>query len=314
MKTSVQHGPVRGGAIIRQREGMRQNRERGIVKGPDWLGCDPVAQRDERLLSDLDWSQLPEMGEGQARRGRLPHPARAYRGALVVMVEEKLATVSALRRYGCEHPALVWLLEGRVVPDEHSPYGVDVPSSVPVDGHLRAKLRTLGPRTLNALLSSTRPVAQTLIPNLSQSVVLDVKHSYAPVKENKPRQPVTDRYDPPRQPRGDRDCRWGVKRRRNRDAATTETEYGWGYGSGLAVTPTPDGQALILSDFTQPFNQTDGTDGLPLLNRAMTNLGQAPRQVIADGPLMLGISTSGRQNCTVWTRLPSTRGALNPLS
>ncbi len=38
----------------------------------------------------------------------------------------------------------------------------------------------------------------------------------------------------------------------------------------------------MLSDFTQPFNQNDVTYGLKLLNRAMLNLGQAPRQVIAD--------------------------------
>jgi hypothetical protein len=261
---------------------MLQSRERVMVKVPDWLGYDEVAQRYERWMSDLDWSQIAEIDEGQARRGKLPHPERAYLGAFIVMVEEKLTSGSALRRYLCEHPALVWLLGWRVVPDEHSVYGFDVQRSVPVAGHLRAKLRTLEPGTLRALLSSTLQVAQALMPNLQQSVVLDVKHIYAPVKENNPRQYVAERYNPQRQPRGDRDCRLGVKRRTNRETATTETEYVWGYGSGIAVTPTPDGQALVLSDYTQPFNQNDVTYGLKLLNRAMTNLGQAPRQVIAD--------------------------------
>ncbi len=188
---------------------MQQNRQWVMVKVPEGLGDDRVAARYEQLLKDLDWSQIAEIDDGQARRGRLPHPERAYVGAFVVMVEEKLTTVSALRRYLGEHPALVWLLEWQVVPDEQSVYGFDVQRSVPVDGHLRAKLRTLGMGAVNALLAGTLQVAQTLMGELSQSAVLDVKHIYAPVKENNPRQYVAARYNPYRQPRGDRDCRLG---------------------------------------------------------------------------------------------------------
>ncbi len=69
-------GQIGGGGIILQREGIQQNRPRAIVKVPEGLGDDRVAARYEQLLKDLDWSQIAEIDDGQARRGRLPHPER----------------------------------------------------------------------------------------------------------------------------------------------------------------------------------------------------------------------------------------------
>src|SRR5438876_902732 len=96
---------------------------------------------------------------------------------------------------------------------------------------------------------------------------------------------MTVRYSghawPSQQPPGDKDCRLGVKRRDNRlddtGKSRTQSDCLGGYGSGLAVTSTPDKQVVVLAEYTQPFNQNDVTYALPLLNRAMMNLGFAPR-------------------------------------
>ena len=274
---------IGGDTIILQREVLLQNRQRVTVQVPDWLGHDPVAQRYERLLNDVGWEQIAEIDERLPRRGRLPHPQRAYGGALLVMIEEHLAGGAALRRYLAEHPALVWLLQWRVQPDASSPFGFDVEGSLPTADHLQARLRRLDERLLAKLLSNSLTAIRQVMPEVGQTVVLDTKHIYARVKENNPRAYIRERYDPQRQPTGDPDCRLGVKRRKNQgDSASSETEYLWGYGSGLAVSPTSDGDAVVLADFTQPFNENDVTYALPLLNRAMYHLGFAPRNVIAD--------------------------------
>ena len=79
---------------------------------------------------------------------------------------------------------------------------------------------------------------------MGDTPVIDTKHIYAWVKENNPREFITDRYDPKKQPTGDPDCRLGVKRSRNQDEETkaqtkVEKEYLWGYGTGIMAATHP---------------------------------------------------------------------------
>ena len=57
--------------------------------------------------------------------------------------------------------------------------------------------------TLQALFKKSVEALQAEIPGLSRSIVGDTKHIYAWVKENYPRQYLTDRYDPDKQPMGE---------------------------------------------------------------------------------------------------------------
>ncbi len=265
---------------------MQQNRQVVRVEAPEWFQYDAVAQRYEALFEMLDWRVVPENDDQVVQPGRLAHPEAAYIKALLVMLTEKQEYVTDVYDYLCEHPALVWVVGFRVKADRQSPYGFKVMESVPSAGHLRRKLRSLDPKVLTDLLAGTIQALREVIPGVGESVILDVKHIYAYVKENNPRAYVRERYDPTKQPRGDRDCRLGVKQRTNRvdenGQSRTEAECLWGYGSGVAVSQTPDKQVVVVAEHTQPFNQTDVTYGLLLLNRAMMNLGFAPHTLIAD--------------------------------
>jgi hypothetical protein len=196
-----------GETIILQREVVLHNRQRVKVTAPDWFRHDKVAQRYEALFEMLDWTVVREKEDSAGQRGRLPHPEAAYIKAMLVMIEDKHEYVSDLHDYLSEHPALVWVLGFRVVPDTHSPYSFDIEQSLPSAGPLRRKLRSLAPSILTRLLAGTLHALREAIPGLGERVIVDVKHIYANVKENNPRAYVKDRYAPSQQPRGDRDCR-----------------------------------------------------------------------------------------------------------
>lgn len=224
---------------------MQQNREVVRVEAPEWFEHDAVARRYEALFGMLDWSVVREKADADVKPGRLGHPLSAYIKALLVMQAEKQEYVTEVYRYLCEHPALVWVVGFRVQAEASSPYGFQVEATVPSAGHLRRMLRTLEARVLTELLAGTAAAVREVCPTLGEQVILDVKHIYAHVKENNPRAYVRGRYDPSRQPRGDRDCRLGVKKRTNRQekdgVRRTEGEYVWGYGTGVAMALTPDG-------------------------------------------------------------------------
>lgn len=272
--------------MILQREVLLQNRTVQTVKAPEWFAYDPVAKRYEAFFEYLDWTKVPERDESRAWPGRLPHPEVAYVKAYQVMICEGKEYVTDLRRYLVEHPALVWLLGFRVKPDRESPYGFDIGASVPTARHLRRKLRNLDERMLAALLADTVAALAVEIPGLGKTTSLDTKHIYAHVKENNPRAYVKERFDPTKQPSGDPDCRLGVKRSTNQideqGNMTTEKEYLWGYGTGVAATRTPDGDEVVLAEYTQPFNANDVTYGLSLLEQARVNLGYPPHNITAD--------------------------------
>jgi len=143
---------------------------------------------------------------------------------------------------------------------------------------LREKLRTLDQELLQALLHATVHALQDDIPGLGEVVAFDVKHIYAWVRENNPRQSMRDLYCKERQPIDDPECRVGVKRSTNQeqpDGSTKEVkEYLWGYGSGVAAATDPVYGDVVLAEYTLPFNEADVTYYCPLYRRAVVATNQ----------------------------------------
>lgn len=247
---------------------------------------DPVVQRYRAFFALLDWSVVPERDPQRPWPGTPPHPAAAYVKALLVKLCEGKPFVTDLRTYLVEHPLLVLELGFRPVPDPAEPYGFDPKRTVPGARWLRHQQQTLVPAVLAALLAGTVAALRAAIPDLGTTVAVDVKHLYAWVRENNPRERVPHRFDPARQPRGDPDCRLGAKRLANQDGAPgtrgPAKEYLWGYGTGIATATVPAYGDAVLAEVTQPFNAQDVTYYHPVYAQAVANLGQRPTNVAAD--------------------------------
>lgn len=186
--------------------------------------CDPVVLRYRTLFAVLDWSMIPEPVLDPSRPGRRPHPERAYVKALLIKVCEHFDSCTQLRRFLIEHPLLVLELDFRLKLASEAPFGFDVEHSVPCDRWLRNIQQTIDSGILHTLLVQTVHALQAAIPGLGETVAVDVKHLYAWVQENNLRAYVKERYNPERQPRGDPDCRLGVKRSTNREQADGSTK------------------------------------------------------------------------------------------
>lgn len=234
----------------------------------------------------LEWDRVPERDARRAWPGHRPHPRQAYLKALLVKVNEGLRYVTQLRRYLVEHPVLVLLLGFRPVWDASQPYGLDVEQSVPGDRWLRHQQQHLSQAELQALLHGTVANLQAEIPGLGVSVAVDVKHIYAWVSANNPKAYVRERFNPAHQPRGDPDCRLGVKRQHNQlepDGTTrARKEYLWGYGTGLVSATDPRYGDVVLAEATQPFNENDISYFKPLHQQVRHMLGFAPTHWTAD--------------------------------
>jgi hypothetical protein len=191
-----------------------------------------------------------------------------------------------VRRFLVDHPLLVLEIGFRPAGDATQPYGFDVERTVPGGRWLRHWQQHLDNALLQALLRPTVRALQAEIPGLGETVACDVKHIYAWVQENNAKAYVAERYDPLRQPRGDADCRLGVKTSSNQveaDGTTKQTkEYVWGYGSGVAAATDPCYGDVVLAEYTQPFNEVDSTYYHPLYARTVATLGSPPRNVTAD--------------------------------
>ncbi len=227
---------------------------------------------------------MPERDESKPWPGKPPHPEKAYIKALLIKKQEKFDYVTELREYLVKHPLLVLEIGFIPVVDQQQLYGFDVEQTVPCDRWLRHKQQRLNNDTLQAVFKKTVEALQAEIPELGQTVVADVKHIYAWVKENNPRDFVVNRFDPDRQPAGDLDCRLGVKRSSNQDdpQKQAQKEYLWGYGSGVMAATSPEYGDVVLAEYTQPFNETDITYFGPLYERVVANLGGRPRYFAAD--------------------------------
>jgi hypothetical protein len=242
---------------------------------------DPVVRRYRAFFALLDWAVVPERDPHRPWPGSPPHPKTAYVKALLVKLCEGKRFVTELRTFLLEHPLLVRELGFRPVVDATKPYGFDVERTVPGTRWLRHQQQTLDPAVLRALLAGTVQALQAELPGLGTTIAVDVKHLYAWVRENNPKEAIPHRHDPARQPRGDPDCRLGAKCRRNQ-AGKAEKEYLWGYGTGIATATDPVFGDVVLAEVTQPFNRQDITYYHPVYAQAVAHLGARPTNVTAD--------------------------------
>src|SRR5579859_7583333 len=127
---------------------------------------DRVVQRYRQLFALLEWDVLPT--RAAYLPGPHPHPESAYIKAFLVTLCEGKPSVTQVRRYLVEHPLLVLEVGFTPVLDPSAPYGFDVG------------------RTVQALCDE--------IPGLGETVAIAVKHIYAWVKENNPREFLTHRF------------------------------------------------------------------------------------------------------------------------
>ena len=242
----------------------------------------------------LDWSVISERDEARAWPGSPPHPQSAYVKALLIKINEHLEYTARLRRFLLKHPALVLAIGFRAVPNRALPFGLDVESTVPCDRHLRRKLQTFDNTPLQRLLGSTVATLRDEIPHAGDSIAMDVKHIYAWVRENNPREHISHRFDPARQPKGDPDCKLGVKESHNQGQPVTpsasasakpkteQKEYLWGYGTGITVSRDPTYGEFVVAEETRTFEQHDSRYFFSLITPTETRIGHGPKRFTAD--------------------------------
>jgi hypothetical protein len=250
------------------------------------LDHDPGVQRFRAFFALFEWSVVPELAIDPSRPGKRPHPPTTYIKALLLKVAEELTTCSRLRRYLLEHPLLVLELGFRPVLDFTQPYGFHVERTVPTARWVREKQHTLSQGVLQALLMETVQALREEIPGLGEVVSFDVTHIYAWVRENNPRVYVQGPFDVTHLPKGDPDCRLGVKKSSNQehpDGSTTKNKESlFGYGSGIATSTDPVYGDVVLAEYTQPFNEGDITYFFPLYLSVVATLGFFPTHIAAD--------------------------------
>ena len=250
------------------------------------LDHDPLIADYRAFFALLNWSVV-EAWEAQRPTPRRPaHPEAAYLKAFLIRIREGMSFTAGLRRFLLRHPLLVIELGFRLVLDPAAPYGFNVEETLPCEYWLRQKLRNFDPTLLQALLQSTVRDLKEEIPGLGETVAFDVKHIYGWVKENNERAYVKERYDKTRRLAGDPDCRLGVKRSTNQqqpDGSMKEKkELIWGYGTGVAVSTIAEYGAVVLADYTQPFNEGDITYFRPLYQQTVVALQGFPTHLTAD--------------------------------
>lgn len=250
------------------------------------LDHDPVVQRYRSFFALFDWSVVPEPVVDPSQPGKRPHPPTAYIKALLLKLEEGLTFCTRLRRFLVEHPLLVLELGFRPVLDWTQPYGFDVQHTVPTARWLREQQRTLSQGVLQTLLLRTVEELREEIPGLGEVVSFDVTHIYAWVRENNPRVYVQGPFDVTHIPKGDPDCRLGVKKSTNQEqpdgTKVVKKESLFGYGSGTATCTDPVYGDIVLAEYTQPFNEGDITYFPPLYFRTVATLGFFPTHLAAD--------------------------------
>jgi hypothetical protein len=149
---------------------------------------------------------------------------------------------------------------------------------------------------LQFLLSGTVSlIAQELPAQLAfgQEVSLDTKHIVAWVAENNPKAYILEsqRLDKTRQPKGDRDCKLGCKKKSNQQDEQPDKpdkpkkratqfscdRYFWGYNSGAVTTKVPGYGEFALAEMTLTFDKGDPTFFFPLLKATEQRLGFKPK-------------------------------------
>ena len=262
---------------------------------PDFVRHCPVATRYLALLTPLDWHCFPERGLKARGRHRHTLPHASFVATYLIKLQEGFRSTGKLRQYLADHPVLSWLLGLASAQKSFMPWRLEFQTRLPRTRHFNRILRSLPNASLQPLLGNLvhqlQAELRTIFPTFGHTIALDTKLILAWVKENNPKAYVKERYNPQHQPKGDRDCRLGVKRRRNLapenlPAPATNPVAGstrlsrldcyWGYASGVVATKVPDWGEFVLAEMTQPFNCADVSYFFPLMTTVEQRLGFRP--------------------------------------
>ncbi len=262
----------------------------------------PVAMKYLRLLAPLDWHNFQQRAPNRAWPGPKPQAYAPFVAAYLVKINEGHPYMSKLRQFLVEHPALVWLLGFPLSPSPQTKYGFNVEASVPTCRRLGQVLaHFLDNRSLQFLLDGTISlIAQKLPADIlfGDEISMDTKHIIAWVQENNPKAYVKlgQRLNKTSQPKGDRTCKLGCKKKFNQKPAKKTQPpkkdkkkkekratqhscdyYFWGYASGLIATKIPAYGEFVLAEFTQSFDKDDLTYFFPLIQAVVRRLSRKPR-------------------------------------
>jgi hypothetical protein len=247
------------------------------------------------LLSLMPWQRLPKRMAQHFLHGEVVSYSTLC-AAVLVKLDEGLVSMGHLHRYLQERPALTWILGFPGLRNDQPATQREVVNCLPTARHLTRLLRQMPTVYGQLLLDATvaliaDEVAARGLP-FGDEISLDTKLILAWVRENNPKDSVTNRYDKKDQPKGDPDCRLGCKRRRNlapADTPATPTaegipartrsvaEFYWGYGSGVVATKIDKVAEVVLAELTQPFNRADISYFFPLMTETERRLGRKPR-------------------------------------
>ena len=156
---------------------------------PAFVSACPVAGRYLELLGPLDWAHFPERPTQYPWPGPTPAPRAPYVAAYLVKLDEGLRSMGHLRRYLCEHPALVWILGFPLTPDPTAPHGFAVAHSLPSRRQFGRVLRELDNAAAQFLLDGTVHLLRQALPadvNFGDVIALDTKHIIAWVTGKQP--------------------------------------------------------------------------------------------------------------------------------
>jgi len=171
------------------------------------------------LLRPLAWHDFPERSLKAREQHNDTLPYATFAAAQLVKVEEGFSSTGRLWRYLNEHPGLSWLLGFDVRNNDFNLWQAEFQIRLPRKRHFNRILRKIPNTALQVLLDSSVRLLQIeladIAPDFGVAISLDTKLILAWVKENNSKAYVKDRYNPDKQPKGDPDCRLGVKRRRN---------------------------------------------------------------------------------------------------
>ncbi len=252
--------------------------------------ADPVVQHYRAFFALLDWNEIDQQDATRHQRGPRPHPRSAYLKAFLVGLCEGKPYRTQLRTFLVQHPWLVLELGFRPLigspAARSSPYGFDVEATVPTARWLGEQLHRLDPDLLHDLFVQSVHALQQEIPGLGETVAFDVKHIFAWVRENNPNVYVKGRFDVTHIPKGDPDCRLGVKKSSNQeqpDGSKKEKKVSlFGYGTGVAACTDPVYGDVVVADFTRPFNEGDVTYFRPLYRHTVLTFDAYPTNITAD--------------------------------
>lgn len=262
------------------------------AKLPPFVADSALARRYLSLLGSLDWDHFPERPPNRAWPGPQPLPRAPFVAAYLIKLDQNLRYMSDLWAFLKQHPALIWLLGFPLQPSAAFGWGFDPEASLPHVRHFRLVLRTLPNDHLQFLLDNSVSLIRAELPaesDFGQHICGDTKHILAWVKENNPKAYLrpSDRYDKERQPKADKDCKLGCKKRSNQFKTPTAEglpartvsvgEYYWGYASGIIATKVSGWGEFVLAELTQTFDKGDTTFFFPLMAATEARLGFKPK-------------------------------------